>query len=367
MKSRMSMLLGIVLLVVHLAACGGGGGGGDDADVGSGGGVVDLMLPAVIATTPAHNSAEVETNRAITATFSEAIDPATINASTFVLVGFASGTAVTGSVTYDQASRTTIFRTDTLAPQTTYVATITAAVEDVAGNPLADPYTWQFTTGAVLDQGTTPPTVQGKLDTTPPTVMSTFPAPDALAVAPNAVVSVTFSEPIDPATLNVQSLTLSKDGIPVAGTVTYVGTTALFTPTAQLAAGAVCTVTVAATVKDLAGNALAAPKVWNFTTGSQADVTGPHVLSVAPPDGAVDVPIDTSLVVTFDEAIKPFEFGLIDGRPVAVTFNATYTIVTMTPTAGLRPGVTYTASILVPDQAGNPMETAYVWKFSTRP
>jgi len=69
MKSKTTALLGLVLLVVHLAACGGGGGGGDD-----GGGGGDFTLPAVISTTPAHNSIEVETNRAITTTFSEAID-----------------------------------------------------------------------------------------------------------------------------------------------------------------------------------------------------------------------------------------------------------------------------------------------------
>jgi len=356
MKSRMAMLLGIFLLVVHLAACGGGGGGGDDGvggDVDGG----DFTLPTVISTTPAHDIIEVETNRAITATFSEANDPGTIDANTFVVVDKVTGSAVTGSVTYDQASRTAIFRpAANLSPQTTYVATIVDAVEDLAGNPLADSYTWQFTTGGAP-----------ALDTTPPTVTSTFPAPDALAVAPNAVVSVTFSEPLDPVTINAQSLTLTKDGSPVTGTVTYVGTTALFTPTAHLSAGAIYTAAVAVEIKDLAGNALAAPWVWNFTAGSQVDVTGPQVLSVAPTDGTLDVPIDASLVVTFNEAIKPFEFGLIDGRPVAVTFNDTYTIVTMTPTAGLRPGLLYTASILVPDQAGNPMAEAYVWKFSTRP
>ena len=367
MKSRMTML-GVFLFVAQLAACGGGGGGGGGDSPETSPEWIDVSRPAVIATTPAHDSLEVETNRAITATFSEAIDPETINARTFVMVDNATGTAVTGSVTYDEPSRTAIFRAGNLSPQTTYAATITDAVEDLAGNPLADPYAWQLTTGGVLDPGTTPPTVQYKPDTTPPTVKSTFPAPNALAGAPNAVVSVTFSEPIDPVTINAQSVTLSKDGTtPVAGTVTYIGTTALFTPTAQLSAGAVYTAAVATGVKDLAGNALAAPSVWNFTTGSQADVTGPHVLSAAPPDGALDVPIEAPLVVTFGEAIKPFEFGQIDGRPVAVTFNATYTTVTMTPTAGLRPGLTYTASILVPDQAGNPMETAYVWKFSTRP
>jgi hypothetical protein len=68
------------------------------------------------------------------------------------------------------------------------------------------------------------------------------------------------------------------------------------------------------------------------------DSQPPVVLSVAPANGAVNVPTNSTLVVNFNEAIKPFEFGLLEGRPVNVAFNAAYTTVTLTPTASLRPG-----------------------------
>ena len=153
----------------------------------------------------------------------------------------------------------------------------------------------------------------------------------------------------------------------MSGSVSYVGTSVLFKPATNLVANTVYTVTIAGTVMDLAENALGAPVVWNFTTGSQIDVQGPQVLWTIPLNGAVNVLTDSTLVVNFDEAIKPFEYGIIDGRPVNVTFNLAYDTVTMKPTASLRPGITYAASIFVEDQSGNKMDEAFAWKFTTAP
>jgi hypothetical protein len=355
MKPRQLFWLCVFVLVTLLTACGGGGGGSSD----DGGGPVtdDTTAPSVISTSPIYNDTAVATNHAITVTFDDTMDPVTITSDSF-LVEDLTGAPITGSVTYDEASRTATFRTDDLSPETTYVATITADVEDVAGNGLSDDYTWQFTTGNPLAPDT--------VDTTPPTVLNRFPVPNASSVAPNTAVWVTFNEPIDPLTINAQTLTLNGTS-QVTGTVTYVGSSALFQPSSNLLADTVYTVSVGGAIEDLAGNPLGTPVVWNFTTGSQVDVLGPQVLSVSPPDGAVNVPTISSIVVNFDEAIKPFQFGAIDGRPVAVTFNEGYTSVTMLPTAGLRPGVSYNSSIFVPDQAGNQMDEAFVWKFTTTP
>jgi hypothetical protein len=79
------------------------------------------------------------------------------------------------------------------------------------------------------------------------------------------------------------------------------------------------------------------------------------------------VPVDSPLVITFDEPIMPFEFGLLDLRPVAVTFNATYTTVTMIPTNAFQPGITYTAFLSTQDMAGIRMPEAFDWQFSTSP
>ncbi|MEE4252726.1 MAG: Ig-like domain-containing protein, partial [Desulfuromusa sp.] len=149
--------------------------------------------------------------------------------------------------------------------------------------------------------------------------------------------------------------------------VTSVGTSVLFQPSNNLLADTVYTITVDGAIKDLAGNPLGTAVVWNFKTGNQVDILGPQVLTVFPPDGSVNVPTISSIVVGFDEAIRPFQFGTIDGRPAVVTFNDVYTTVTMLPTAGLRPGSSYNSSIYVTDPAGTQMDEAFFWEFSTAP
>jgi len=361
MQLRSTMVVWSFLLGAFLSACGGGSGdGGAVSSSDDGGGlppvVVDTVAPYVLSTNPVLNSIGVEINRAITVTFNEAIDPATITSNSFLL-DHSTGGIVTGTVTYDAASRTAIFLSDVnLATSTAYIATITNDVKDLAGNALSNDYTWGFTTAA-------PPDIDA-IDASPPNVMSRFPAPNAISVAPNTVISVTFNEPIDPFTINTSTLTL-HGASPVSGTISYIGTTALFKPEVDLTAGTVYTVTVAGTIKDLAGNFLGAPEVWSFTTGSQADVQSPQVLSFSPLDDAENVPTDSSVVVNFNEPIKPFEYGVIDGRPVAVTFNETYTSISMKPTADLKPNTTYTVSIQIQDQAGNLMEQPYTWQFKT--
>jgi hypothetical protein len=68
-------------------------------------------------------------------TFSEAINPATINATSFTLTG-PGGVAVAGTVTYvGSGSVATFTPTTSLAPNTTYVAMITTAAQDLAVPP----------------------------------------------------------------------------------------------------------------------------------------------------------------------------------------------------------------------------------------
>jgi hypothetical protein len=107
----------------------------------------------------------------------------------------------------------------------------------------------------------------GAPDTTAPAVSSTIPADTATGVAINQNITATFSEAMDPATITSTTFTVMQGATPVPGVVTYVGTVATFNPTNDLAANTVVTVTITTGVTDLVGNALAANKTWNFTTG----------------------------------------------------------------------------------------------------
>src|SRR5207249_3530266 len=110
----------------------------------------------------------------------------------------------------------------TLAPLTTFTATVTTGAKDLAGNALATGFSWSFTTGA------TP-------DTTRPTVSATVPANADTGVAISGKIAVAFSEAMDPLTITPVTFTLKQGTTAVAGTVTYAGVTATFTPASALA------------------------------------------------------------------------------------------------------------------------------------
>jgi hypothetical protein len=106
----------------------------------------DTTAPAVVATTPAASATDVAGTSAVMLQFSEAMDPASINAATLVLRN-AGNAIVPATVAYDAASRTaTLQPTAALAGSTTY--TVSGAARDLAGNPVA-PLTWRFTTAFV--------------------------------------------------------------------------------------------------------------------------------------------------------------------------------------------------------------------------
>jgi len=103
--------------------------------------------PDVTSTSPVDGAVEVRPDIRPTATFSKDMDPATITPATFKLLDQVSSAQVApGSVAYEPSTRTATFTPDTpLGSGRTYAATITAAVRDQAGIPLARDYTWHFT------------------------------------------------------------------------------------------------------------------------------------------------------------------------------------------------------------------------------
>src|SRR5207249_2231254 len=215
----------------------------------------DTTAPTVSFTVPANAATGVAISGKIAAAFSEAMDPSTISTATFTLKQ--GTTAVAGTVSY--ASVTATFTpASALAPLTAYTATVTTGAKDLAGNALAADSRWTFTTRPTPDP-------------TPPTVSSTVPANAATAVAINQTINATFSEAMDPLTINTASLKVTgPGGTAVTGTVGYDVSSkiATLTPSSNLAPNAVYTATMTTGARDLAGNALAANFVWSFTTAA---------------------------------------------------------------------------------------------------
>jgi hypothetical protein len=322
--------------------------------------------PTVISTVPANLAISVPINQALSATFSVAMTPSTINATTFTLTGPGT-TPVTGTVAYVAAGSTATFTPSApLAYNTVYTATITTGAENLSGTPLAQNFVWTFTTGAAA--------------ALPPTVIATIPVAGATNVPANQAVSATFSVPMNPATINSTTFTLTGPGTtPVAGLVAYaaIGNTLTFTPTANLVASTLYTATITTGAQNLAGTGLAANYVWTFTTGAPV-VVPPEIVSTLPLNGASNVPLTQSVSATFTKAMNPLTitnatFQLTQGaNTVAATlaYNATTFTATLTPTVALLPNTSYIATVTsgATDLAGDPLGNTGApnpWMFTT--
>jgi hypothetical protein len=331
----------------------------------------DLIAPTVNATVPAANATGVSTTNNITATFSEPLSSSSVSSTTaFLELGT---TKISASVSYSSSSQTiTINPSSTLVSGTIYKVTLkggASGIKDLAGNPMAADYTWNFTT-----TGT---------DVTRPTVVSTSPASNAVNVSLSSAVTATFSEALGAASVTGTNVFLQAGTVLVSATVAYTaGSTSLtLTPNAPLNPATVYTVTLkggSTGIKDVAGNALAADYIWSFTTNN-VDLIPPAVFSTIPVSNALDVPLSATITTTFNEplsvaSVTPTNISLKAGEttvPAALSYTAGSTSVTLTPTAPLIPNTVYTVTILggatgIKDVAGNPLAADYSWSFTSQ-
>ncbi len=390
--SRSLVWFTTLLVSAIVSGCGGGGDQGRDPILGTGGNPV--LVPTVTAVSPINLATGVPVNNTIiTAAFSQAMSPATINASTFTLT--CSG-AVTGTVAYVAASRTATFSPGVNLPAgTVCTATINTGAMDTAGTPLSANYVWTFTTGIAPDL--TRPRVTLTVPAT------TSPGPTA-GVATNSAITATFSEEMAPATITAASFTLTCPApcVPSVGIVSYaVGTrTAVYTPGALLTAGTTYTATITTAATDLAGNALAGNQaplpaasnyVWSFITTGPTAPANVSVLSTNPSANANGVCPSATINATFSvpsgfrmaaDSVNAATFTVTGPAPAlspvaassVVLDAATGRIATFTPVSPLIAGVTYAGTIKggaagVKDLATTPNQMAadYVWTFTAGP
>jgi hypothetical protein len=237
-------------LSIVMAGC-----GDSDANPGAGKPGNPLTPPQVTSVNPLTGSTlTCGTPLVINASFSKAMNPATINATTFILASGA--TNVAGVVTYDATANIATFTPSAaLSPNSLYVATITTGAQDQFGNGLSTNFFWSFTT---------PPPCPA------PTVTAVTPPNGSATTCPNtAIITATFSHAMNPATINTTTFTLVGPGATaVLGVVTYVASTnvATFTPSAALTPSSSYTATITTGAQDTSGTALAANFVWTFTT-----------------------------------------------------------------------------------------------------
>jgi hypothetical protein len=107
----------------------------------------DFTAPTVMSASPKNATIDAQ----MVVQFSESMDPATINTNTF-FVKDSSDNVLPGSVIPVDATATFV-PSNPLSYSSTYTATVTTGAKDLAGNPLAAPYFWSFTTIGLPQEG----------------------------------------------------------------------------------------------------------------------------------------------------------------------------------------------------------------------
>ena len=115
--------------------------------------LASTMAPTVSHTAPPSGATNVSIFSALTATFSKPVNPATVTAATFTLKDNANN-SVTGNMTTNGVTVTFVFSSGTpLKLGTSYTATLTTGIKDLADNALQTNFSWTFTTGAASSTG----------------------------------------------------------------------------------------------------------------------------------------------------------------------------------------------------------------------
>ena len=318
-----------------------------------------VSIPGVVSVTPAQGATDVLINTTVTATFSTAMNSATITASTFTVTG-PGGAAVAGAVVYNGVTAT-FTPAAVLAYNTTYTATITTGATNSGGIPLHGNYVWTFTTLAATAQVV-------------PSVSSVTPTQGLANVTVNAPITATFSIPMSSASVNgTTTFTVSAPGgVAVGGSASLSsnGLVATFTLTSgTLAESTTYTATITTAATSTGGTPLAAAYVWTFTTVAPA-----LTVTVAPANGATSVPVNQVLTATFSEALNcttlnstaTFTLAIGTTPVTGGTVNCTGNIATFTPGSSLLYSTLYTATISTgaQDLTGQSAPKT-VWSFTT--
>ena len=275
----------LLILFVLASACDMDGGpilvpdGGEDAGPEPDGGVDagDREAPEVVDTTPAHGATDVATDAAIVIRFSEPMDE---GAGTVSLSS--GGEAITATESWS-ADGTELTLSAALPSGARVRTVLERDFTDLAGNPLAAPYSFEITTA----------------DAVAPVVTSAEPGEGATVSARTALLRIAFSE-----TMDAGAGALSLEGGPGAlGDIQWT-LGGLVVPVSGLAYDTDYRVVLSG-FADPAGNALDGTAylgdgALDFATGPDTDA--PRVADANPSEGQIEVRDTTStLTVVFDE------------------------------------------------------------------
>lgn len=242
----------------------------------------------VTSTQPADGNADVAVDTPITVVFNRPVVP---------LTGVSQMADLPQPLTFDPPVRGTgqwlntsiyTFRPDEpLAGATEYRVTVAAGLQDTTGGILAEDYVFAFTTASPI--------------------VTAF-EPTGNRVAPTTPITVTFSQPMDPASTEAAfSLREAETAQPQAGAFTWLqGRRVMrFEPATALRQGVAFVAEITADARSAGGNgALREAFKTTFQTAPKIAIVG-----TTPADGAGDVPPETAFRVLFQGVVDEKTLG----------------------------------------------------------
>lgn len=205
--------------------------------------------PRVLSTIPRDGAEDVNLNRSIQVTFSEAMNRDMTEAA--FSAGPSAGPDVTCAFRWNSASTTlTCDPEGGLDASSSYQVTVDTGARSSAGVSLPSDYSFAFQTGT-------------EEDTTAPFVVDTTPDDGASDVALNTDISVLFSEEMDQA--SAEGAFTASPAVDCSFNWNTAGDR--LTCDTDLTANTTYTITIDTSAEDTAGNALATTETFTFTTG----------------------------------------------------------------------------------------------------
>ncbi len=317
----------------------------------------------LVSSHPVQGAQNVPVNGAVRLVFSEPVEVTTLDVE---VTSGANADPVPGSLTYDEASASALYRPASALPSGEDITvTVKAGLQDKEGLATTDDVVRAFTTVA-----------NGSHDIAPPLVSASQPANGATGISSRPLIQLTFSEALDASTVGPERFTLERSGgdpVPFGLSFDAQTDTVTLTPSVALAPGATYQVRVGAGLKDLAGNE-ADPSAASSTVSFTVDGAAPTV-TLRSPSANSTVGVGSGVELTFSEpmnaeTLDAASFTLTQGgTPVlaAVWYEQGTRTLFLRPAARLQAG-THSATLdgtRASDLAGNLVGDSFNFTVST--
>ena len=297
------------------------------------------MGPTVVSVTPQNGATGLGSNANVVLTFSESLNPNTINANNLGILVNGSAPASGFGISTSQDNRVVSLTLYSLASSSTVTVLATAGITDLYGNPL--PYFQsEFYTGPSINSPA-------------PTVVSQRPGNAATGAPTNSSVVLYFSQPMNLASLT-SSIFVSQNGALVSGSLQTSDNAQVvqFIPDNPFLNGALIQVFVSSSATNTSGVNINNYQS-SFTVAPDMSTTTPTLTSTNPPNGVQSVPTNIVMDLAFN---VPMDSNSITSDSVLCYQNNVWfqtglslinggTVIQITPRTALLPNTSTNCTI----------------------